>query len=420
MCAAAALPDPDSGSASAAGGDGGSTTTGGYGTAGGDDRRRGWLARLLAALDRLVSREVNVVPYVGHAEAARAAASRRVELEAAMRREQTSFHETPPGLPETGEAELVWGADPTTAAIAMAWQIQDNDFLLLARVTDYVRAALAAERLRPMIVLERLRSRTSALRPDLFEWRVVVRTPKPRSVRRLLQRLNLSPGIGVDVARAVPTRAQGSCRKGDGRRGVAPGRVRSDRGMTFEITCAHVVDAECDCAAWPPRHVCHSYTGPDAVLLREGSCLNQTKGEERRLVPAGKDEWHRLGRDPRVLRLGASGGNRHGKLRGPMAGFYHEDGWCEMPSLSIEPRRWQYGVVPWPLIKRAFSRKGDSGDWVVGGENYGIWLGMIVEGSSSGTIAHQAPALLAYFDSELGRHGIAHSVGRGECAYVAS
>jgi hypothetical protein len=137
------------------------------------------------------------------------------------------------------------------------------------------------------------------------------------------------------------------------------------------------------------------------VLLRPGSCFHVDDRSERAYTAADRNEWGRLGRKPPMLRLGSSRGNRDGYLLGPMSGFDHEDGWCEMPSLAIRPRRLRYGIFPAHPFKPGFSREGDSGDWVVGGEADRTWMGMIVQGSSSLSVAHQAPALIEYFEREL-------------------
>jgi hypothetical protein len=201
----------------------------------------------------------------------------------------------------------------------------------------------------------------------------------------------------VDVARRGPIETQAACDCADGRLGTVSGALRRSNGRVYGITCAHVLADGCRCAAWLQESG-GSLSGADAALVGISDCFAFPSPNASLFDPETDADWDRLIADEdTVIRLGGGAGNRQGVVVSETPAFKNGDRLCRFPSVTIRPRKYRYGPVPWPLVRRAFSRGGDSGSWIVeSGRNR--WVGIVVCRTSGNTIAHQAKPLLDYFD----------------------
>ena len=371
------------------------------------------LAPLLVEVQRRFANEVNAVPYTTARDARETASIRQEGVAAALQGDDEVLVEVPPELSGWSPPARRDLRETATHAISLRWQLGDERLLLLARASDAVEVLIENEarandtpvewmldRTQPVVTVQPLWRLLRRARPELYPWRIVILTTDPAFFRERMQKLAKWLGIGVDIAKSGPVRPQASCSQGGGRTGTVSGAVRRSDGRVYGVTCAHVLGASCSCAAWAANSDAAA-AAADAALVSNGGCFGIPVEEGPSFEPADDGDSDRLiANETPVMRLGGGGGNRNGVVYAPTDRFSNGGRLCHFPSFIIRPRTWRYGFVPWPLVQRAFSRDGDSGSWVVEPSS-SRWVGMVVCGVGGHTIAHQAHALVDYFDTCL-------------------
>jgi hypothetical protein len=373
-------------------------------------RRWHALAPSLVAFQRRLHREVNVLPYVTARDAREAALVRQSAVVAALA-SRSDFSERPPVVNETSnQAHRHDPRDAVAREISLQWELGDERRLLAGRAADVVEAlvndaalesgrsvAAILEQTQPVVTVRPLSRLLRAAQPELYSWRVVIQTTDPPFFQRRMAGLAKWLGIGLDVARGAPVEPQAGCRRTDGQVGTVSGAQSRSDGRVYGITCAHVLSPECECAAWSQNSGA-SLSGADAALLTSSDCFRFPGPDARLFEPESHTDWDRLiAEETTVVRLGGGPGNRRGVVLSEAPSFKNGEALCRFPSLAIRPRKFRYGPVPWPLVRRAFSRSGDSGSWIVE-SNSNRWVGIVVCRTGGNTLAHQAKPLLDYFD----------------------
>jgi hypothetical protein len=370
-------------------------------------RRWHAFAPSLVAFQRRLNREVNVLPYVTARDAREAANVRQKDVVAALA-SRSDYRERPPMM-----GEMSSQAEPRESIgreISLQWELGDERRLLVGRAADVVEAlvndaalesrrsvASVLEQTQPVVTVRPLSRLLRAAQPELYGWRVVIHTTDPPFFQQGMAGLVKWLGIGVDVARRAPVEPQAACRCGEGQIGTVSGAQRRSDGRVYGITCAHVLSSQCHCAAWPMNSA-GPHVGADAALLDSSFCFKFPGPDAELFDPESSSDWDRLiAEETTVLRIGGGRGNRRGVVVSEAPSFKNGDTLCRFPSVIIRPRKFRYGPVPWPLVRREFSRAGDSGSWIVESDA-NRWVGIVVCGTGGNTVAHQAKPLLDYFD----------------------
>jgi hypothetical protein len=418
---ALAFPEDQSEPGTRTGSGGRGASTGGRGTSGGTgdepDRAVRWLLRLR---DLLKPSKTNVAPYVSTARAAVGAEDRRAAIERWRSYGHGRLIEAPPDVRETE----VPGAkpDPKTEEALAQWQEQHEALLLLARAGDTVLSLMAVqspspedfgatlERTQPAVSITRVPRLFRRLQPRLFPWRVEVRTTDPGFFTRHLAAEADWLGVGVDVIRGGRIEPLGHCQVPGGMEGTVAGLVGNHEGPRLQLTCAHVVASGCTCARWRGSIPLGLTDDPDAAILDAASTCFDPRPADAVTIPCATQQelldlniaqgpvrrvgGRRLGRDGSV-----PAHSTPGNLTSPATYTYAIDRGkvSRFPAIEITPRQSPLARMLGPFGRRAFSKGGDSGSWVLD-VNGGSWVGMVVSGDPTWGKTYAINAL------ELTRH----------------
>jgi hypothetical protein len=150
---------------------------------------------------------------------------------------------------------------------------------------------------------------------------------------------------------------------------------------------------------------------PDAALLKlHAECLIP-QATSKPLRAATLEEVKNLhSQDKLVRRLGGKSRLYAGWVSARVASYPVMDGHHgpvlhEFPACIVKLTRNWYGPVLWPLFRRKFTRKGDSGSWVVvpkgtlGPDE--VLLGMVHAGGIDGSYVILAQPLIKFFERLL-------------------
>jgi hypothetical protein len=423
-----AFPEDESDSNDHVAGGGGGSDVGGPPTLGGaDDEPDRFVRLLLRVRDALKPGKSNVAPYVNFGQADSRARDRAEAISAWRYVGLGRFLEAPPDLDKT----WIPGPDPDakTEYALLRWQEQSAALLLLARAGDAVMTLVAehaqsrggfgetVDRTQPVVSMSPVPTWLTRLRPQLFPWRVEVRTTDPDFFAERLPRYAGWLGVGVDVVRGGDVKPFGHCRVDGGMDGTVAGLVGNEHGHRLQLTCAHVLAEHCTCARWranlPPGVLSDE---PDAAVLDgTSSCFSPRTNDAVSVPCATQDQLLELalGRTG-VRRVGGRafgtagtvvGVSERGRVSTP-ATYVYAIGAGRMsrfPALSIVPRRSPLTRLLGPFGRRPFSKNGDSGSWVFDPEHH-RWVGMVVAGDTDSGYSVAVNAL------ELTRH-VARNTG---------
>jgi hypothetical protein len=273
-------------------------------------------------------------------------------------------------------------------AISLRWQLTDDAFLLMGRVMDVVlslahRDDLSAGRLATRIKLVPDEGRD-------FPFLVVIETNATELLQRELSAVESWLGVGVAVQEPIEANyfGQGKCQMSGGQGGWLGGLVEFDGSERFFVTCSHVVSEHCGSLFTRSLLKTETYE-PDAALLHSTiprGCFEATPPFTN-VTPVSESAARLLRKKHCRLRARA----RRGRIGEVI-------GWAEFsnrthffPHVQISPDvTILLECLAWPPWGRHFSRKGDSGSWVLSGKD--TWLGMIVGGN---TFRHLSYAVLS-------------------------
>jgi hypothetical protein len=341
----------------------------------------------------------------------------RANLERAYQRK---IVEVPPGLatPFTPEQANLDRAAALAQVVRLEYQLSamesSPELLLFARVTDaltcILRGAILSQDAQqvsqpaPTFDVSLRRLPRWERRGRRFDWIAVVGTDHRELFRAQLLRLQDWLGIGVDFAGPLDVQLQRSCQQTPDNLGTVAGCLRSLSGRAdYALTCAHVIPS-CEKRRFatlkPGSEV------PDAALLKPHTgCLTpQVSGSPLRAATV--EEIKTLHSDDKLMRrVGGHSWSYQGWVSDRVASYPVEKLVYEFPACIVKLKRNWYGPVLWPLFRRRFTKKGDSGSWVVvppgilGPEE--VLLGMVHAGGVHGSYVILAQPLIDYFERLL-------------------
>jgi hypothetical protein len=332
------------------------------------------LAKYLAGRYRVL-----IIADPGDETRTRAALERREFIGRALQNESSRFVEiieTPPGFESINRREL--RPDEGAAQLAtLRWQLEDTTHLLLGRVVDLLKAvSRRTERpLAEVCTCVRLSPRRTT-RLGGLPLSVVVETGVRGLVSQELSNYRDWLGVAVEADQPILRRPFGMCQVHGGAEGQVGGKVLTPQGIKY-LACAHVISPNCSAALYRAPLAPVSAVPDLAVLADLGNCFSS--GLITRDVSAVNLDASKYLAEHAVRRL--PGQHRPGKvyiaptLLASYAGRIHQ-----FPHAQIAPRIYTVlDLVYWPPWGTHFSRRGDSGSWVVTDD--GRWLGMLVSGS---------------------------------------
>ncbi len=318
------------------------------------------------------------------------------------------FIEVPPGL-EIRRREFARDeGSPFWRAARLHLQPENNESLLLERVTDVL---VYLERIGDITpedfpISIRLERRGNARAPRHFQRRVIAETTKPRRLRSLFKQPSIREwlGIGVEFVRPIGLRTtkqrsdsdvappeeavspQGRCTIGsDGLEGTVGGLIRDNMNGVFGVTCRHVLSSNCGSLYWrgdniKPRKNEFTQESPDAAFINLGSpCFAGPGVPTLRVLAATQSDIElSMAREIEVRKTPNPDQAAGIVVCAQASGFKLGHHFYRGPHFQITPafRRKFWLTLP---LSRRFSRPGDSGAWVVDPESR-RWLGMIVGG----------------------------------------
>jgi hypothetical protein len=181
--------------------------------------------------------------------------------------------------------------------------------------------------------------------------------------------------------------------------------VRDSSGRELRLTCAHVLAPNCVSVVWCAKRAGFSHGGvcdePDAALLSANACLADNCNHTVELQCASYDNLKELVTSGRPVRR--IGGGHSGT-----EGIVHlaPEATVDAPAAMLAADGLN-GVTRFPLVvlsrrrrrfrpnRRPFSSEGDSGSWVVDGDER-AWVGMLVSGNPDLSLALNASSLAEY------------------------
>jgi hypothetical protein len=299
----------------------------------------------------------------------------------------SEFLEAPPGLLGVERRRFAI-EDPARFwhTSRLSFELEDNAYLLLERVTDAVvsfarTGVLGNSALPTAIQLER-----SAKSDHKFPWRVVITAPDRENLYALFSNPETSRWCGIDIEIRRPTQSsqkQGRCRQGtDGLEGVIGGVFEDTlSGERYGVTCAHVLSSTCPITFWSagkPAVVPKEYIAerPDAAFVKGiTTCFSPPTFDEEVVVSTLKDVVTHVQNETSLRKTPSNDGTLGVVQQGLGSLFKLGDVTYRGPHFVIAPKFYkQFGLV-FPRSGR-FSSQGDSGSWVTTED--GKWLGMIV------------------------------------------
>ena len=424
---AAALPAPDAEPQSGAGGGGsrgragagnvtGGDGAGGTGSSGGsgtdaEPPGRG-LVQLIARIRSVLLREHNVFLYTSRAHARAAAESRRAAVAHLLEPTSSVRLEIPPGAPDAVREVLV-SQEPDLIAqdVSLRWQLKSEPLLLLGRATDAVRVAIAEVAIRedrpiaetmartaPSVAVTKLPVSIALVGRKLFPWRVIVGSRDTALMRRALPQISRWLGIGIDLVDSEPAVRLGGCQNGNGSMGTVEGTLIGPADE-YLLTCAHVLADKCCAVHWRSNLARQS---PDAALLVQAPECFPFDSANAWTVPTATTAQCQDALEAReqVIRRDNAEANRTGIIDEFVSMFSLEGAAIAFPTLRVRRRTFRYGLIPWPLVRRTFSRPGDSGSWVFNAAGT-RWFGIVVGAKGSDSYVHIAEQLVEYFNERL-------------------
>jgi hypothetical protein len=356
--------------------------------------------------------------------------------------DRREYQELPPGFDEgiRGSDELGW-LDALIQTVTLRAQLGNDSYALFGRVVDALIAILRQTGELSLTSAKRFTrggSLDASLKPlgarevseGQFPWVVVVGTNRPELVGEKLFALKDWLGIGIDIARPLNVQPYWACRETADSIGTIAGllfrissadspNLRPIARGAYALTCAHVAP-KCNCHVVAQRDKdkdkASRIDGPDALLIPSDSkCLMLDTPEIDVLRPARPSEIDALARPEKafagrmwklVRRKGGESRALPGIILCPLAchtSTYESTGENEfkpvpMAQVVLYRLKYLFGLIPWPMFRRYFSRPGDSGSWVIT-EDEKSWVGMLTEGDTRANLSYvlRAPELIEYF-----------------------
>lgn len=363
----------------------------------------------------------SAVPYMRSDLALHAASERRKRLETFLREYESEgvvrreFIEIPAGFQDVRPREFEGDRRSAAAHTAhLHWQLSDNRFLLLERLVDGI---VCLQRTwgkddPDLFVTVRLAALPGRVHTSLYPWRAVVETSSPIKIAEQLKPLSEWVGIGVDLARQVPTRNLGACTQGNGGSfGQAAGVLESQSqiGVEYGVVCHHVLSQHCGSLYWPdpPNRLAYAdypQGALDAALIRLRSpCFVRNNAQRIDIRCASASDRNRFIAEALEVKKWPLLNGRRGVIEQPVPAIRTPQGQIRAPHIQVIPSfTKRFGVI-WPLFGRAFSSSGDSGAWVVD-HSRSLWFGMVIHGADppvARTYALEAAFLLDAFSRAL-------------------
>jgi hypothetical protein len=298
------------------------------------------------------------------------------------------FLETPPGLPGI-ERRRFARDDPARFwhASRLSFELEDNAYLLLERVTDAIVSFARTGALEHSALPTAIQLEKASRSKEKFPWRVVITSADRKRLHALLSNPETSRWCGIDIEIRSPIQSlktQGRCRQGpDGMEGVIGGVFEDVRsGERYGVTCAHVLSSACPASFWSggkPRTMPKEYVAerPDAAFIKGiTACFGVPPTHEQEVAVASLKDVVTYLQNKTSLRKTPSDDDTPGVIQQGLGSlFMLDDVTYRGPHFVIAPKfHKQLGVV-FPRSGR-FSSQGDSGCWVTTEDKR--WLGMIV------------------------------------------
>ena len=265
-------------------------------------------------------------------------------------------------------------------------ELTDARYLLAGRVIDLVtyffrKNYLSEEDMPSSIRIEPIklgyRSR------EMYPWRIVIESSVPDLMYNLLEPLKGWIGVGVDFAKPIATTAYRVCAEGNcASEGVVGGALKFeyDEDSLF-VTCRHVLCEKCPYEYKPPTKYWYSdFTDmePDVALLRVGGPYSLKSYSRVRCMNATDIQWAR--KEDVKFKKSIDKSRCRAKIDIAEIRMFHMGGQDYIgPHVLLTPHVVKRFWVYWPLFPRRFSRRGESGTWVVEDES-NDWLGMVIGG----------------------------------------
>jgi hypothetical protein len=324
--------------------------------------------------------------------------------------------EKPPGYEESPDFKEPLDAISLAAQMAaLMYQASSEQALLFGRVID---AVVCISRKLSVKKVRELENVDVALRPlrwyerrvNSFPWIAVIGTDCPELFREPLSNIRDWLGIGVNLRPVANLQPQRGC-KHSGERGTVAGFIQylSKTGpVDYALTCAHVIPATCMQTRIPEnQESIRTRTNglvPDATLLTVHECLADGKRVPLELTSQSMLDQIILNRMP-VERLGGYSPMVDGYVKHELRCYPINGILSRFPACTVAARRLRYFGIAFPLRRRSFSVKGDSGSWVVfrpkKDEDGTFWLGMVQAGNRAETTVLLGSPLLVYLGQLL-------------------
>ncbi|GEM_PF-5696800 len=334
------------------------------------------------------------------------------------RRPTREIIEIAPGLPEVeGLLHNDLSEHRSIAQeVRLQYQAASTELLLFARLFDTLVYLVRLDeynqgsRRGPVsfdVSLRKLRRWERGAR-NSFGWVATIGTRDRQLFEESLTELREWLGLGIEFTKPARHQLQRRCLQDDDQRalgtiaGILQERVLES---AYPITCSHVLPGKCNNKVFadfvPGNDV------PDAMLLKQHMICIPSKEllPPLKVVTASEVALLHSG-ETRLQRLAGHSPKYTGWLPNGVYQSYMTEGVTyNFSACSVLLLRRLYFVVSWPLFRRRFSLRGDSGSWVI--VPAGILgpeprlLGMIQAGGPHGSHVLLAEALLAYFEKLL-------------------
>jgi hypothetical protein len=300
--------------------------------------------------------------------------------------------------------------------ITLLYQSAQEEALLFGRMIDTIRCFTRVRSRRSPglpslagteLVLRKLR--WWERRPGEYPWVALVRTRYTREFADFLQPLREWLGIGVRIAAPVGWQPQRKCVYSDELGTVARYLATSDPAIKYALTCAHVLPTRCSKTRLT-RSGAPSGDQPDAALLLQHPCVGVAQNSMRAGFVTRRVLRRLFIKKTSVYRAGGYSPRVTGFVKNELASYVRADEAVEdFPACIVQTKRLRYawGSLPWPLGRRRFSERGDSGSWVMVRRAQGpsLWLGMVTAGGEGDdkmeSYVIKASPLKRYFRRQL-------------------
>ncbi|CAN7389015.1 MULTISPECIES: hypothetical protein [Rhizobium] len=236
-------------------------------------------------------------------------------------------------------------------------------------------------------------------RQGYLDWVVTIATPHRELIEGHLLRLKEWLGIGVEFGAYSPATLHRACRDTPEEMGTIAGGVKTVSDLLYALTCKHVLP-RCDHDIFPT--LSPGADIPDATLINmHDGCFAGHFGSALPIVEQSfLSDLYAEGRY--VTRLGGAS-PVEGYVENRVSEYTIDGTLYSFPACTVAVRRRRIlGLFVYPRTSKGFSKKGDSGSWVVaglGGKN--SFLGLIHGGTERFSYVILAEPLFEFLNDRL-------------------